>query len=161
MRRVKISDHAVFRIILICIAVCGGYLTAWTLVDPPAKEDHEADEGPDKHEVVTTTVTGICTFGDSVYWVIGITVAEIVGLLYGSMLAYQNRDIHDAFSESKWTGIAIYNMMVQMVFVSAMSLLFKVRGIEILNDIGKILLKHAVTACVCHRSNTATTLRTQ
>ena len=126
MRKIKITDTTILQIILVCTGVCIGYLLLWTLFDPPGMEQHEMEEAPNHNGVVKVKVQDICTSGHEVGWVAGISVAEIVGLLYGSMLAYQNRDIHDAFAESKWTGMAIYNMMIQMVFVAAATHVFQV-----------------------------------
>ena len=114
MKRVQLNVHNLYLEVFIISFLVGGYLIAWTAVDPPQKlydlelTDKTTDLG---HSIVQRTY--YCE-SDNIVWSYVSISWQLLLLLSASVLAFQTRRMSEDINETRTLAMLIYS---QFVFV--------------------------------------------
>lgn len=110
LKRVKIPDKFLYRVIGSVMAFVLVYLSVWTAVDAPTKINVLTSSEKNSHGVIVNQYADVCSYGH-LAWPLTMYLLEIVGLLFGVVLAWQTKEVHEVFAESRHIALAIYNIV--------------------------------------------------
>lgn len=112
MRRLVLSRKNLFYIVLFLTSITLIHLIAWTWVDPPRVgwKYELTDATTDANETIIK-VRYLCNYGDTVWR--GVAYAANFGyLLVATVLAFQTRNVIEAFNESRVLATMIYSHFI-------------------------------------------------
>jgi len=119
MRRVTLNRTHLFRTVALISVLCIGYLSLWTWFDPPHKKaDYTLTGSTVQTERGTETVVEVnffCGAGESNVWQYVAVGWNALLLFTATVLAFQMRNIHESFNESKTLAFMIYSHLVFVI----------------------------------------------
>jgi hypothetical protein len=115
MRRIVIKRTSLFGAVIFLCFVMIVYLTVWTIVDIPRKEDeYELTERQNQNGDTVVEVSYFCA-SQSQGWQYGAVGWNVLLLLCATVIAYQTRNVHKKWNESRPLATMIYSHFVFVV----------------------------------------------
>ena len=97
MKRVKLRRRQLYQLVAIFVVIVFSYLVAWTVVDPPKREEFLTL--PD--ETATRVEKSVQCASDSALWKMVEYIWEFLLIIAATLLAYQARHVRQEFNESE------------------------------------------------------------
>ncbi|GKY92670.1 hypothetical protein MPSEU_000237000 [Mayamaea pseudoterrestris] len=114
MKRVVVRRKSLYSAVTcISLLVCG-FLLAWTLTDPPVKQNDYEPTNTTVGGKTLVIATSYCT-SDRSAWMIASLAWMAILLVCATVLAFQNRNLRQDFNESQTLGLMIYSQFVFVV----------------------------------------------
>lgn len=108
MRRVKISMRSLFCTVASLVLLVVVFLSLWTALDPPERDEGRYLTEEDNFEIVTT----ITCSSDSGVWDLIVICWNGILIVCATVLAFQSRTIKQEFNDSQSLGTMIYSHFV-------------------------------------------------
>ena len=118
MKRIHISRKRMMQKVYAIVFLATIFLTVWTIVDPPAREEFLRLES-ERSQVVFTSVA--CSSEMHHFWYLVALGWQILLLIIASVLAFQSRNVVQDFNESRSLGTMVYS---HFLFVVCRTVLF-------------------------------------